>query len=280
MNRYALLLALMVSPCRAQSPKTFEVASIKRCPSNERQGTNAGETRLDGTLLEHCSTVMDLIRSSYIMWANGTRNPGYALTTIEGAPAWTDSERYEIAAKAEGKTDPFAMQGPMMQALLEERCKLKVHRETRDAPVYILSVDKSGLKVPVAKQNCWTPGKDPRPPHGPGMPMFHVCGQPQFNQNGFDLFGDTVTDFSYVLSKTLKYRLDRNVIDRTGITGHFDFHLEWPPDPPPIDGAPVPRLDPFSAFQPALQKLGLKLTSGKGPVEVLIVDHIERPSAN
>jgi uncharacterized protein (TIGR03435 family) len=283
MNKgYAAGAALMVL-CRAQSsaPKTFEVASIKRCPSNERQGTNGGETRRDGTLLKHCATLRELIQSSYILFADGTRHGGYGLTAIEGAPAWIDSERYEIAAKAEGSPDSYIMEGPMMQGLLAERCKIKVHRETKDAPVYILTVAKSGLKVPTAKQNCWTPGKDPRPEHSAGKPMFHICGQPHFIQNGFDLIGDTITDFSYVLSLTPKYRLDRHVIDRTGIAGNFDFHLEWPPESPPSDpGGAAPRIDPFSAFQPGLQKLGLKLTPGKGPVETLIVDHIERPSAN
>lgn len=278
----AALSLMLPSPGRSQS-KNFEVASIKQCASDAPRGTNAGGTS-GGMLVEHCATVWELIHNSYLLFADGTRNPRSALTAIEGGPSWIDSDRFEIAAKADGNPDTGTMEGPMMQALLEERFNLKVHRETRQAPVYVLTVTKSGLKVPVAKRNCWLPlGKEPRPQLAPGQTAPPICGLAKFQRTGFDLPGETMADFCMVLSITPRHRLDRLVIDRTGITGKFDFHLEWPPDPPPSDpssAGPPSRPDPFDAFSPALQKLGLKLAPGKGPVEVLVIDHVERPSAN
>jgi uncharacterized protein (TIGR03435 family) len=268
-------MALLLPAGWAQS---FEVASIKRCASNENRGTNGGDVG-NGRLVEHCATVMDLIRNSYLLFADGKRHPGPTLTTIEGGPAWVDSERFEIEATAEGNPSPEMMLGPMMRSLLEDRCKLKVHRETRDAPVYLLTVAKVGLRVPSAKQACWVPlSKEPRPTLAPGQKM-PVCGRAQFNKDGFDLPGDTMAAFCAIISKTPRYRLDRIVLDRTGIAGKFDFHFEWPPDPPSVTGDAL-RLDAFDVFSSALQKLGLRLGLGKGPVEVLIVDHVEKPSAN
>jgi len=269
----------LVLPTACAQPRTFDVASIKPCASNAIVGTNGGGM-IGGRLVVHCSTMMELIRRSYLLFADGTRSPGPILASIEGGPAWLDSERFEIEAKAEGKPDPGAVNGPMMQALLEDRCKLKVHCATRDAPVYMLTVAKAGLRVPLAKQGCWVPlSKEPRPTLAPGQKM-PICGMAEFNKNGFDLPGDTMPDFCAVISKTPRYRLDRIVIDKTGIAGKFDFHFEWPPDPPSVSGDAPQQFDAFDAFSSGLQKLGLRLGSGKGPVEVLIIDHVEKPSAN
>jgi uncharacterized protein (TIGR03435 family) len=268
---------LVVLPATSAQSRTFDVASIKPCAANTNFGTNGGST-IGGRLVVHCSTVMDLIRRSYLLFADGKRNARSILTTIERGPAWIDSDRFEIEARVEGNPDGLTMEGPMMQALLEDRFKLKVHRETRDAPVYMLTVAKTGLRVPAAKQSCWIPGSGPRPQLAAGQKMA-FCGMPQFNKDGFDLLGDTVADFCAVISKTPRYRLDRIVLDKTGIAGKFDFHFEWPADPPSVSGEAL-RPDPFDVFSSALQKLGLRLAPGKGPVEVLIVDHVEKPSAN
>jgi uncharacterized protein (TIGR03435 family) len=129
----------------------------------------------------------------------------------------------------------------------------------------------------------------PPPPPVPGHSRVLFCGIVSITDNGFDARGVTMAD----LARTL--RLDRPVIDKTGIAGTFDFpsfsaaelHAPLPPPPPPpgaIAAPPPPSLadtvDTFAIVQSALQKFGLKLESAKGPGEFLVIDHIERPSEN
>lgn len=261
----------------------FEVASIKRCA--EREGTLGGTSSL-GRLTVICMQPVNIVRRAYILFENGNRNRPSKIP-ITGAPAWAESDLYTIEAKAEGTPNFGAMQGPMMQALLEDRFKLKVHREIREIPVYALTVPPGGAKLPPAKQACIVMDADhPPPPVPKGQPRPPVCGMGfPLSDKGFDVPGGTMADVCFALSVLL----DRPVIDRTGLSGAFDVHLGNSPvdlgfpatqrDP---DG-PTPRRDPadiLAGFQSAVKKVGLKLESTKGPGEFLVIDHIERPSSN
>ena len=187
------------------------------------------------------------------------------------------------------------MLGPMMRTLLEDRFKLKIHRETKQVDVYALTLTKQGHNLPPRpKGSCIAADFDHPPLPAPGQPIPKLCGMPRIATNGFDIYGATMMD----MGKALSNRLDRNVIDKTGIAGMFDIHLEWFPadsevslsNPPFSSGPslgdpagpanPSARVDNFGAIQTALQKLGLKLEPAKGPSEFLVIDHIERPSAN
>ncbi len=261
------------------APPGFEVASVKSCTLDSPVpkgrgggGTSGGPGSSPGRFLTPCDTLLDLIRTAY-----GESIP------IEGGPGWITSDRYQITAKAEDHASPAIMSGPMLQALLEDRFQLKIRRETREVPVYALTVSKGGFKLQPAKEgSCLPPdeiGAHLEPGQKPcGIPMTRVKGS---NMNT-EILG-RVDQFCKVLGRTL----GRPVIDRTGITGLFDFHLEFAlddtmpgagrrgPAPATPDDPPGPSI--FAAVQ---QQLGLKLESSKGSGEVLVIDRVSRPSAN
>jgi len=280
-------LAMVHAQSTPTIPK-FEAVSIKPCPPNSN---SVALTQSPGRFTINCRTVLDLIRQSYITFANGSvlNLPAHA-PPIEKGPAWINIDLYTIEAKAEGTPNQGTMFGAMMRALLEDRFQLKIHSETREVSVYDLTVAKSGAKLQSAQEGACRPldVDHPPPPPVPGQPRALFCGIVTITASGFDARGVTMAD----LSRTL--RLDRPVIDITGIAGTFDFpslsaserYAPLPPPPPPgsIAAPPPPSLadtvDTFAIVQSALQKFGLKLESAKGSGEFLIIDHIERPSEN
>lgn len=273
MARNAIAVAaLAMLTLRGQPPEprpNFDVATIRPSPSELNFGPHCeGGSESPGRLTLRCITVQDLIHVAYGLYANG-RTASPQTPQISGGPRWIDSDRFDIEAKAEGNPRDAMMAGPMLQALLEDRFKLKVHRETRERPVYALMVAKTGLKLQPLKHACQLPD---------------ACGVGKMRSNGqnitLDVHAMSMKDFSGTLG------LDRPVIDKTGVAGIFDFHLEFV-----LDGA-TPGF-PFGSHEPtssgdgagpsiftAIQKLGLKLESAKGPVEFLVIDHVEKPSSN
>jgi uncharacterized protein (TIGR03435 family) len=287
-----LTLALALAALPAIHAQKFEAVSIKPCPPNSN---NVALTQSPGRFTINCRTVLSLIRQSYITFANGSvLNLPAQAPPIEKGPAWINTDLYTIDAKAEGTPTQGIMFGAMMRALLEDRFQLKLHSETREVSVYDLTVAKSGAKLQPAQAGTCRPLDVDHPPPPPvrGQPITPICGIAAITPSGFDARGVTMVD----LSRTL--RLDRPVIDKTGIAGTFDFpSLPTadltaglpPPPPPPPPGAtvappPPPSLadtvDTFAIIQSALQKFGLKLESAKGRGEFLVIDSIERPSEN
>jgi uncharacterized protein (TIGR03435 family) len=212
------------------------------------------------------------------------------------------SEYYSLLAKADGPARTEILAGPMLQAFLEERFRLKTHREMREIPVYAMTVGKGGLKVqPLAEGACIPIDlTHPPDPPKPGDPRPNLCGvmfiMPP-NVRGempIEVRGATMAQFAQRLSG----RVDRAVVDKTAIPGKFDFHLEFTPEPnmsgqgvPAGRGGdsgnavnpgnpaspPEPGPDLFAALQ---EQIGLKLSPDKGPVSFLIVDYVEKPTAN
>lgn len=176
------------------------------------------------------------------------------------------------------------MNGPMLQVLLKDRFKLKVHRQTREVPVFALTVAKTGPKLkPFQKGTCMPVdyAQDP-PPRAPGQPPFCQTRirSKATNVRILDIPAATLAAFSQILGNVL----GRPVVDRTGINGEFDFHLEFAigqstPGFAP-DAAPGDATGGTSIFTAITEQLGLKLTSSKGPGQVLIIDRVERPSEN
>jgi uncharacterized protein (TIGR03435 family) len=207
---------------------------------------------------------------------------------ISGGPAWINSDRYDIDAKAEGAPGQKTMRGPMLQALLEDRCKLKIHRETKEVPVYALTVAKGGPKLLQAAQEGRCMTLDPNLPPPPRPWTLPRCGIfiRSRTKEGSDIYGVTMAD----LCRQFSSLMDRNVIDRTGITGTFDIFVPAerspgsPADPMPGLSAPAapatPAAPAFSLPFFLVEKLGLKLQPAKGPGESLVIDHVERPSEN
>jgi uncharacterized protein (TIGR03435 family) len=227
---------------------------------------------------------MGLIQRAYVRFADGRPHP-FGVLAIKGAPAWIHSEMYEINAKAEGPVSPEVIQGPMLQALLEDRFKLKIHHETREGPVYTLMPAKGSSKLkPFAEGNCIRMPLTPFPPPEPQPGQRYCRAMISFQGPAVDAEGNTLSEFS----KLLDVILDRPVIDQTGIAGRFDIHLEFSADEvtPPLyhPGAAASGASSDLASPPILvaiqQQLGLKLVPAKGPVEALVIDHVERPSEN
>ena len=291
----------------ALGPK-FEVASIKPCKTDNADGRRSGGENLSpGRLHLDCSTVKDLVQMAYVLFANGFVNPPWSRSVpIEGGPAWINSDRYEIDAKAEDSQSQGTMHGPMLQALLEDRLKLKTHRETREAPVYALTVAKGGPKLKQFEEGSCTPvdftrffAQFPPPELDPDV---NYCGG--INPDGrrwlgvlstmkgpnavYEARGMNLDDFFKIFVRGL----DRPVIDKTGITGRFDFHLEFelaettplvrggdPGGTPPAAFPDDPNRGP-SIFTAIQEQLGLKLESATGLGEFFVIDHVEKPSGN
>ena len=275
---FGILLIVTIGLGQSQNgAMSFEVISVRPAGNCEgRGGPRLGITASPGRLSIKCQTADFLIRQAYL--ANG-RDPLFVDAPLYNqpikAPSWVASERYTIEAKAPGLPGREIMMGPMMRTLLEERFKLRTHREPKEVPAYALTVAKGGPKLQQAKEGgCFTFNVDnPEPPQG-----LHICGilirslNPSFAPASF--YGATIADLCTGLSRVL----NRQVIDRTGVSGRFDIALDvshadlFPraailardasPDKP---DAPSDAAEPQgSSLFTALSKLGLKLEVIKG----------------
>jgi uncharacterized protein (TIGR03435 family) len=249
------------------SPKfEYEVASIKPNKSNG-QGSYGITTAPDGLTATNTPLIM-LIQSAYGIF-NRDR--------IVAAPGWVYTERYDVAAKIEAsvvddlqKRSPnqiSAARNQMLQALLADRFMLALHRETRELPVYSLVVAKNGPKIHQSKTDDVVAGSNGRGGRAPGMTA----------KNG-SIKGHSVTLASF--ADFLAAQLGRPVLDKTGLTSLYDLDLQWTPDDNELQSPPGSAPNGPAIFTAIQEQLGLKLESGKGPVEVIVIDHIERPSGN
>ena len=274
------------------TPK-FEVAAIKPCRDTGTPGPGAskggsplgtGGPTSAGALHFNCATVSGLIQQAYVTYANASRDL-WSRVAIDGGPAWINSDRYDINAKAEDSASPGTMQGPMLRALLEDRFKLRIRRETREVPVYVLTVAKSGSKLQQFKEGTCTPidlTKPPSPPtpgQAPGCTSMISGSAKGPNMTRVFMQATTVDEFS----KALGFVLARPIINKSGIAGLFDFRLEYAFDE--TTGGPAratPSDEPAgpSIFTAPQEQLGLKLESAKGPGERLVIDSVARPSEN
>ncbi|HEV2690592.1 MAG TPA: TIGR03435 family protein [Bryobacteraceae bacterium] len=201
---------------------------------------------------------------------------------IFGAPDWIDADRYDIEAKTEIKEPIGPQLGPMFQALLADRFKLRFHRETRELPVYVLMVSKHGSRLQTAKAGSCVPwdGKTmpPRTPPGQKSPVY--CG---FFNRGIDAWLNRTLAGVGVgipgLVGEISQKLDRVVIDKTGLTGKYDIHLVWDRKVTAEGKAASADDDAGPSLFAALEdQLGLTLEPDKAPVKVIVIDHIERPT--
>lgn len=232
---------------------TFEVSSVKRSASTSNDGWvrfTPGGLTAENAPLRFIITFAYHIRDFQ----------------LAGAPGWIESERYEISAKAEGKPSPDQIR-LMLQSLLEDRFRLKIRRGTEQRTAYLLTPAKGGLKLPDSGADCAALADDPP---AKGKSKFQ-CGSWFGSDDRFTGMKISMTQFGEWLSN----QLGRPVIDRTGYTGQFDIQLHWSTD----DQADSPNAAPaiFTAVQ---EQMGVKIESGKGPVEILTIDHVEKPDAN
>jgi uncharacterized protein (TIGR03435 family) len=253
----------------AQSP-AFEAASIKL---TKVRGQTFVLFNPGGRFTAVNSTLRFLIRSAYQL-QDGAQ--------VFGGPGWLDSDAFDIEAKAEG--DPARRQvGLMLRTLLAERFKLTFHEETRDAPIYALTLarndGKNGQQLrPSSTADCATaPSSGAQlAPFDRSHPFCGVLHSPVGYWTGRRVPIDT-------LANALSRVVGRTVVNRTGLAGTFDLDLRWTdlsmllsPTADPAD--PLPQADGPSLFTALEEQLGLKLESTRGPIGVLVVDHVEHPT--
>ena len=200
---------------------------------------------------------------------------------ILGDSKLLEREKYDLTAKAAHPTDLPQLR-LMLQSLLEERFKLKFHRETRDLPVYSLVVARKGpaensglVEGPEGDCSVAVTPQDSAP-NGKRLP---ACGN--MNVGYGRIFGRRARISQ--LADRLSTLLGRTVLDKTGLAGIYNVELTFAPDPimgEPPQGAPAPDPSSPSIFVAIQQQLGLRLQAGRGPVEVMIVDSAEKLSAN
>jgi uncharacterized protein (TIGR03435 family) len=262
-----IALALTIGAAQPQtsaptSHPEFEVASIK--PNNGIDEKPGMQVRYGGHVTIHAMTVRTLIGAAYDIDES---------FQVSGGPRWTETELYDIVAQAPPNvsTESLEWWRPRLQSLLADRFRLALHRETKELPVYELAAAKSGIKIAPLKAGACIVA-DPQKPKQvrPGEPPPRFCNNLRYTRGGIEAIGVDMTR----LANTLAAILNRTVINKTGFTGIFDLDLEYAPLE---DTAGTTRPSIFTALQ---EQLGLRLESAKGPVEVLVVDHVERPSDN
>lgn len=258
--------AFLAVAALGQSPTSrpeFDVASIKRnhaycCPTaGVGSGTGGG----------HDVTLKTLISVAYHL-------PEFQ---ISGGPSWINLDTFDVEGKTGDRNSEPDRLRLMLQALLADRFRLSVHREKKESPVYELAVNKGGPKFKASADQ--SPAVDGPAPAGAGP------NHGAMRLGAGSLFGNAVTMSTFV--NLLSQRLGRPVMDKTSLTGRFDIQMQWTPEvgESPVDptGFPLPvpagSVDAsiFSAIQ---EQLGLRLETAKAPVEVLVIDHAERPSEN
>lgn len=243
-----------IPPMDANASPSLEVATIKPAkPDDQRKAILVQGRRLK---------IINQPLSQLISFAYGVQ-----AKQVIGLPAWADSDKYDIDAVPDGEGMPNDKQWKgMIQKLMAERFKLTFHRDKKELSVYVLSVARNGPKL--TKSDA-----DPN-----GLPALFFRGRP----GDLGVRNATMADFTGLMQGVV---LDRPVVDQTGITGRWNFTLNWTPDesqfggmgakipPPPDNSNPPPNL--YTAIQ---EQIGLKLEAAKAPAEVMIIDHVEKPS--
>jgi bla regulator protein BlaR1 len=251
----------------------FDVASVRQ---NKVGGPQQSGATADGYRATNMPLLLPIL-TAYVPQAGGDA-AYFTNDRVRGAPDWARTERYDIDAKV-SEADLVEWRKPeaqttmlraLLQALLEERCKLEVHRETADVPVYSLVVGKNGPKINEAKTGEAHPGGVPLPG---GAVLVPGNGGQTLNFYGASMVA---------LAQVLTNLAGRPVQDKTGLAGKYDFAIDkGSVGPPTAEQGPAPPSDSGPSILTVVQEqLGLKLEPRKGLVETLVVDHMERPSEN
>jgi uncharacterized protein (TIGR03435 family) len=295
-----MVFGLGVCECRGQAAAggtlAFEVASVRE----NRSGTSAQRQNFPlgpGDVYAATGGVFSATNVPLILYITFaykiTNNEALAMQKV--LPEWVSQERYDIQARSEKKDPTKDEMRMMMRALLAERFKLVVHTETKEVPVLVLRVVKPGktgprLRAHPADEPCSSdasaelnPGTGPAPPEAVKGGFPSVCGGIMYVPGtgiGRLSFGARNVSMASIANAMPSWgALERPVVDKTGLTGMWDFSMEFTPEGSTDEGHSTVVTGP--TFLQALgEQLGLKLDSEKGPVDSLVVDHVERPSAN
>jgi len=280
----ALTVTVLALALAQSSGPAFEVASVKPVDrdSLRQKGLTCGFS--PGGRFMAFGWLRYMIACAYDI---GTADPQ---RNIPNGPDWLDVDIFEITANSPADHIPRSrVEGlPMLRSLLAERFKLRVHMESREVPIYALVVARPdrqlGPRLLPTAGDCaaWIAGgRLGAPPPGlRGRP----CGLGWASRSAI---GDSVMTMTR-LATMLSPRVDRPVEDRTGLTGTFSVDLQWTPEPQPAGASDeqrpsfLPPADPSgpSLFTALPEQLGLELQPVKGSIDILVVDHVERPTPN
>ncbi len=259
-------LLLCAAALFAQSPAprpafdAFEVSTVKRTPSDGPRGRWI-RMQTARQFVAHGFHTRLLIGAAYNL----------PPSAISGGPSWIDSDLYDILAETPGNVRPnIEEQMKMVRSLIAERFRLKFHREDREMPVYAFSIAKGGSKLR---------GSAPvTAPEGPPLLAFVIA------PDAVRLPGHSASlaEMCAIFQRTA---LDRPVIDRTGLTGRYDFDLEFTPDESQFGGqikteSPDEAKRPPDLLNALQQQLGLRLDATRGTISTMVIESIERPSEN
>jgi uncharacterized protein (TIGR03435 family) len=254
----------------------FEVVSIRPNQSPQKDSAPPGPTP-DG----YRSTNSSLLIPMLTAYVPQTGAAFFTEDLVSGLPDWFIRDRYDIDAKVadadlaewQKPASQAAMLPLMLQAMFANRCKMAVHREMKDASVFLLEVGKAGPKF-----------KETNPvevhPSGTKLPWGGILVN---TSNGVQLYGVSMRSLASLLSSIGGNSAGRPIQDKTGLTGSYDITLKRPDALPPPSSGPGGGIAPDPASVTILslvEDLGLKLELSKAPVETLVIDHMERPSEN
>lgn len=259
-----------------RSRPTFDAISVK--PSNSTDPRGALQFQPGGRLV----AINIPLRPVFALAYNLSESQGHNI--VIGAPSWFDSKHYNIEAKADGDP-PREQMLLMLQSLFADRFKLIVHHEKRQLPVYALVVTKVGKMGPQLKRHSNDAEciNEPQTDPGPGKALQAYCGDYRIaaaEGGGLRETADAITMDRFAAS--LAQQVDRPVVDRTGLSGIFDLDLQWLPldtqagSDATASGSPAQPVI-FTAIH---EQLGLKFEPTRGPVDVLVIDHVEEPAPN
>jgi len=266
---FLLLTAVLIAPiAQAQTPPpgdqpgaavlpAFEVVSVNQNKTAQSWSVSTPPDGYNAT----GATLMTLILNAYDI------RPNYR---VIGAPSWWDDRRFDIQAKVSDADIPtlqklnYRQRAPMVQQILTDRFKLKVHREVKILPIYSLVVVKQGVLTEA-------------PPPTDGKPV--ALGlRPGRGARAGQLVATNLT--TAWLAAQLSGIMGRMVVDNTGLTGTYSADLHWTPDNQIMANSQAKSDTSLSIFTAVEEQLGLKLVPTKGPVECLVIDHVEMPSEN
>jgi uncharacterized protein (TIGR03435 family) len=260
-----LISVVAAQVVKSDGPKPqFEVASVR--PNNSGEANSSIRIQPGGRLTATNQTLRNLIRNAFNLQPD----------QMIGGPDWMDSDRYDIVAKiADADLDAKGLApGPefmlRVQWVLEERFKMATHWETRDLPVYALVVATEGKLGPKLKAHTGdcdrARGGGPPPPGSPPM----NCGtRSNMTPAAAKVIGSGISMVGF--ARNLAGETGRNVVDKTGLAGSYDLELEFTPDQSADNVGP-------SLFTAIQEQLGLKLDSQRAPIEVLVIDKLEKPT--
>lgn len=234
------------SPAQAAPPPQFDVSTVK--PSSPDEGGSDGINTGHGVADARNVTLQRCIIGAYAIGPH----------QVVGGPDWVYTDRWDILAKSDQPIDDDDILNQMLQALLADRFQLSLHRETKILPAYVLEVDKRGPKMEHAD-----PGDSDTNTSTTNTGRVRI-----------DVKHTNMDAFAQILAR----KMDLPVVNQTGLAGIFNFKLQWTLDSaPPSDRQTADNVSIYAALP---EQLGLRLRTAKAPVEVLVIDHVEKPSPN